>query len=827
LPEQHGLFVDLDHPKQLSFLDEAVIPYIRIKDIQRSQINSGSSWLSLEAAASVDSRWKLKAGDILLSKSGTIGKAGVIRNGGVGGIASSGLFVIRPDQDRLDPHFLLAYLNSKEVKAWMDDRSRGVTIRHLSIRTLEDLPVPIPPYAIQQRVGSVFREHGVDALLSLSQLLTKGEEDPIGAWVNKAKGDLLPLLMSSEDALNFFEVERLAKEVTEFISRTGQSDLENNLLAPWMSDFGQAVSDLQGIEKIPWGPGLLNVLQEAIKNLEGALSLIKGHLPNETGAREMNERLVSRINQACSALVDKNELVIHADSREFSVGGGVELELVIKNLGPLPLRNFHVTTNPDWGSGDIAYLPEKSKSSIALSGIAPTKTGSPIFVSWSAKTIDGRPLNGVREIALNFKDKPLYLETADMELGGSPYICGDPVSPERNDVFFGRDELLEQIRRQITRSGNVVLLEGNRRSGKSSVLFHLVGTDAIPGWLSVYCSLQEMEGSRDAVGVPTAEIFRGMAASIAKGMGNGAPLPDGSVLSPGTKLRIGNACQGGISEAWPFSDFREYLEIVLGKLEERNLSLLLMLDEFDKIQEGIESGVTSPQLPENIRSLLQKYPRFSAILTGSRRLKKLREAYWSALYGLGTRFGVSSLSLEDARRLVVEPVRGRLTFSREAVEKVIVLTAKQPFLLQCLCNRIFDMAAQLKKRSITIDLVDQAGSALVEDNEHFRGLWNLDIGSDRRRLLLALFHKESSSPDPLRLGVIQERLEEEGIEIKEETLIQDLAYLRELELIELDNESGGGQYSLAIPLMGIWIERHLDYSVIKRDAKMETEDQRE
>lgn len=78
-----------------------------------------------------------------------------------------------------------------------------------------------------------------------------------------------------------------------------------------------------------------------------------------------------------------------------------------------------------------------------------------------------------------------------------------------------------------------------------------------------------------------------------------------------------------------------------------------MLDEFEKLQEGNDRGITSPQVPKNIRFLVQTYSRFSAVLSGGRRLKQLREKYWSALYGIGTRFGVSSLPDPDARRLVV------------------------------------------------------------------------------------------------------------------------------------------------------------------------------
>src|SRR6185295_15658237 len=152
--------------------------------------------------------------------------------------------------------------------------------------------------------------------------------------------------------------------------------------------------------------------------------------------------------------------------------------------------------------------------------------------------------------------------------------------------------------------------------------------------------------------------------------------------------------------------------------------LLLMLDEFDKLQEGIDTGVTSPQVPENIRHLLQHQAGLSAILTGSRRLKRLREEYWSALFGLGYRIGISALPLEDAQRLVSEPVVDRLTYLPAARDRLVELCARQPFLVQSLCNRVFERAAEEKRRTITLGAVNEAAAEMVRENEHFRTLWD-------------------------------------------------------------------------------------------------------
>jgi len=64
-----------------------------------------------------------------------------------------------------------------------------------------------------------------------------------------------------------------------------------------------------------------------------------------------------------------------------------------------------------------------------------------------------------------------------------------------------------------------------------------------------------------------------------------------------------------------------------------------------------------------------------------------------------------------------------------------------------------------------------------------------------------------------------------GIEVDDETLIADLEFLRDLELIDLVGEPSGGHYVLSIPLMGMWIEKHQDFSAIRSRGRAETEDQ--
>jgi len=826
---QESLFPE-NHPTQKSVFETPIIPYIRIKDIRQGQATKGSSWLTREAASSLDARWKLKTGDVLLSKSGTIGKTGVVRNGAVGAIAANGMFILRPDLNRLDPQFLWAYLGSHEGRAWLDDKARGATIRHLSKRILDDMPVPLPPLQIQQRVATHHREYGTDILDHLAQLLIEGENDPVAQWVDDALRYL-----KSEKSSGFKNIDMaplmhsrvLGGGFTGARNRVAHQDAGQNQLGPWVLALTEAVDALRNSDEIPHGTAFYSLLQQAGHALGRAEAVLTGHLPTEKKARELTRAIAGRVDKAMAVLASDVRMAVSCDTDTLPPGGTVNVDIVIKNQGALPLRDVRASTQPDWGGGKIGYLAEKESKRFTVSGLTPREAGKfSLRVSWTGLALDGRPIDGEGEIAFNLVVSET-VEGIDVPgLGGSPYVTADPVKPDRNDVFFGREELLDQIRRQIIQTGNVVILEGNRRAGKSSILWHLAGPNTVPGWLGVYCSLQGAEGSKNSVGVPTVEVFREIAISIAKAiqaMGGDTPLPDGGSLAAGEKLGIAKACRKGIGEESPFSDLREYVDAVLGWLSHRGLGLLLMLDEFEKLQEGIDRGITSPQVPENIRFLVQTYPRFSAILPGGRRLKQLREKYWSALYGIGTRFGVSSLPEPAARRLVTEPVRSRLTYTTEAVDRAIYLTASQPFLLQCLCNRVFDIAAQLKIRSVTIDLVNRAGDVLVEDNEHFATIWD-EIETNRRRFILTLCHKSASDPDPLQLGILQEHLLRYGIEVGDESLIGDLEVLRQLELVKLVGSITGGRYTLAIPLMGTWIERQQDMAVVLSRARLETED---
>jgi type I restriction enzyme M protein len=249
-----------------------------------------------------------------------------------------------------------------------------------------------------------------------------------------------------------------------------------------------------------------------------------------------------------------------------------------------------------------------------------------------------------------------------------------------------------------------------------------------------------------------------------------------------------------------------------------------MFDEFDKIQEGIDSGITSPQVPENLRYVLHTYSNLSAILSYSKILRKLRNEYWSMLFGLGHRVDVGALDEQDAKLLVTLPTQGKLFYTDAAQQKIITLCARQPFLIQQLCNHIFDKASESGNKIINDQVVEAASQYVSSDNEHFRTLWDHHVGSERKRYILVLCEQLEQGPDPITFELLEIKLREEKIFARNpaQQLSNDLGILKDLELISM--QENGSRYYLTIPLMALWIRRNVDYEDQKRRARQEGEE---
>ena len=112
--------------------------------------------------------------DILLAKNGTTGVAAIVDRDLVFDIYVS-LALIRPDQQKVLPRYLLHAINSSPSKRFFDSHLKGVGVPNLHLTHIRELPISVPDFARQKHIVDCLDK--VDDLIFLhKQQLLKLDE---------------------------------------------------------------------------------------------------------------------------------------------------------------------------------------------------------------------------------------------------------------------------------------------------------------------------------------------------------------------------------------------------------------------------------------------------------------------------------------------------------------------------------------------------------------------------------------------------------------------------------------------------------------------------
>jgi type I restriction enzyme S subunit len=111
-------------------------------------------------------------GDIIISKTGSLGKLGIVPSVYKQGLITSRLAKISLDPSRADCLFVLQVLIKKRIDAYWERISQGGTMQILNIRMLEDVPVPDISLGEQTAIATLLTNMDTE-LEALEQRLEK------------------------------------------------------------------------------------------------------------------------------------------------------------------------------------------------------------------------------------------------------------------------------------------------------------------------------------------------------------------------------------------------------------------------------------------------------------------------------------------------------------------------------------------------------------------------------------------------------------------------------------------------------------------------------
>ena len=783
----------------------------------------------------------LRPGDLLVSVSGTVGRVSIVGNFSGKTVASNGLAVIRC-REAATAQYLAALLRTEPYQNWLAGNASGTYIQRLPTRALQHLTIPLPPLESQQRFSSEFRPgQSVDSVLSLvatgkeaSSITDKVFQDTLlKKWASLTLDDV-----QYGSGLSHLVSQILAKSRSwsSLLNRESSGDPAAESLVAWFTALGE-FAETQELQKENDRWAALQAWFNQFSDERGKFSSsfrrlreLRNRAAHSTspGAdasllwrysllEKLRESLRLVWDDQTKSLVEATQVTGTVAPSILTVGVETELVFTVRNEGALPLRRIDLTTTPLESSSSRSSLSPMEEHQWTLK-LRPQVAGKiDLAIKWSAQRMDRTAIPEQR-ISLAIEVQTLRQESLTHRLETSPYITGTSLNADDADLFFGRESMLSEIKRSLRTSGpsTVLILEGVRRVGKTSLLKQLFRPGLLPKWIPVYYNFQGASGAQDRHGVPTGTIFYEIAKEIVlacHAAGVEFDLPKIGRVAPALrkpelveKLRKTLRPEFESDNA-PNELFQILIDAIMPALGNRRV--LLLLDEFDKVQAGIETGVTSPQVPDNFRNLFHAWPQISAILTGSQLMKRLRREYFNPLFGIGRPIPIGPLELEFARELVVKPVRGTLVYSDAARDWIVDACACQPFLIQHVCSRIFDICADAKELNVTTDTAKEAAEVWLKMDTHFDTVWRDDINDPRRQYVAWVIYELQNGPDPVTFDLIRQVLEKRGL-YGPTALTGYLEDLRDLTVIRQEEKDRLHTYSIAIPLFVEWLRVRID-----------------
>ncbi|MEW5869964.1 MAG: protein kinase [Chloroflexota bacterium] len=284
----------------------------------------------------------------------------------------------------------------------------------------------------------------------------------------------------------------------------------------------------------------------------------------------------------------------------------------------------------------------------------------------------------------------------------NPYIYRGPVrSP---DMFFGRELELREIIAFLNGNQSVSIV-GPRKIGKTSLLFHLMRTENWPALgmqpenLLAYLDCEVLgEGGHE-------EIFATFAAEIAAALDERG-LPPEPIL------------ESAIDQPTRLS-----FERAIRKLNQRNLRVVLVLDEFERLS-------TNPSLDVNffnsLRSAAGRY-RLAYITASAQPLIHLtysgrsQEILSSPFFNIFAPMHLGLLPEAEARQIICQPAqRVESPFPAEVEDFIFSLVGGYPLGLQVACFH----AQEALLSDHAPDLSEIERRTMQELHPHFEYYWH-------------------------------------------------------------------------------------------------------
>ncbi|MBV9706685.1 MAG: AAA family ATPase, partial [Chloroflexi bacterium] len=363
----------------------------------------------------------------------------------------------------------------------------------------------------------------------------------------------------------------------------------------------------------------------------------------------------------------------------------------------------------------------------------------------------------------------------------NPYIAGQPIRD--SNMFYGRDEELKFLQENLTRlsTNTVIVLYGQRRSGKSSLLYQLRNTSLLSPHVPVYIDMQGLMLSNS-----TSRLLFKVARTIHQDL-----QEQGVIVVP--------------PQLAPFEEDATFaLDIFLDEVQDRlkRRNLVLLIDEFEMLEEQVRQGRVDKEIFDYLRSLMQHRRGIHFLLAGTHTLEQFTSGYWSVFFNIARHSRLSKLSEEAAHKLITSPVEGSITYDPFAIEKIHHLTGDQPYLIQLICNVLVEHCNSCRKSYVTINDVNVVQEEVMETGHILLNWIREQSTTDERVVLSAVAQESGDDGHYVSLTDIEAIYRDNGLPYRKKEVLQVLHHLKQRDIIDI---SEGTRFRIPVGLTCRWL----------------------
>ncbi len=292
------------------------------------------------------------------------------------------------------------------------------------------------------------------------------------------------------------------------------------------------------------------------------------------------------------------------------------------------------------------------------------------------------------------------------------YAGGGPVKD--SEMFFGRDELIDDIISVIQKShfhSQCILVYGQYRSGKSSVLLHL--NDKLQ---------QIQQKDKDLFVLNLGNMKKYLQTNIKVDIQHqflgGILMELKKVVEESVKIPIPDT-----KEFYSHPSPRQFFEEIFGTLKrdlkqegKEDIHIVLLMDEFQYVYELIVTDKLEWSFMKDWKALLQEN-NFSAVLIGTDGMSKFISKFPNEFGTTDDSKRVTYLDTKYATDLIVKPIldeKGRSRYKEQSIQRILDLTAGSPWYIQIICDRLVRYMNEEAVPFVTEADVEQVKKYLIQ-----------------------------------------------------------------------------------------------------------------